>query len=360
MKKKIISSLLILTLLITGFIYAPAVYGSENSEAYEISAHQDSINAAKLIVATFVSEDVNSNPESGWSQDSTVSDDVTVVYDINDNVLGYMFSIYNTGTGNGYVVISTADYGFSIIEFSYKNNDISELATNDQIENTETNQTNAVDRVYLSGTFDYIVSDKNENYFNSSGEEVDIEKVPEFEINTNLQDKNAARDFENLVSQYSDAEIESLFEDITAGSSDDNTIGGLITSPPVYLKNEVNSSYYYKVDTSNTKILSDIGSKTCSDLGGHNNCTLTALYNAMVYYRDIKGYSNISSTQSGLYNVIKTQATALGYDYSTSTGLGVTKNNNLVTNVFNYYGYTSVTGSNNYLWNAVSVKNIIR
>lgn len=39
---------------------------------------------------------------------------------MNDGILGYMFSIYNAGIGNGYVVISTEDYGFSIIEYAYE------------------------------------------------------------------------------------------------------------------------------------------------------------------------------------------------------------------------------------------------
>ncbi len=66
-------------------------------------------------------------------------------------------------------------------------------------------------------------------------------------------------------------------------------------------------------------------------MGGHENCTLTALYNIMVYYRT--SYSKIPTTQSKLYNVIKDQATKLGYDYDTNTGLSVTKNDNFVTNI---------------------------
>ncbi|MDE7265954.1 MAG: hypothetical protein K2N89_00610 [Lachnospiraceae bacterium] len=165
----------------------------------------------------------------------------------------------------------------------------------------------------------------------------------------------------NLVFQYSDSEIESLFENITAGtSSADNTRGGFITAPITYLKNVVNSSYTYTIDSGNSSVLSGVDSKICNDFGGHNNCTLTALYNAMVYYRDKKGYSNISSSQSDLYDVIKTQATVLKYNYDTSSGLGVTKNKNLVINVLKQYGYPSVKGRNNYVWTGTSIKSVIR
>ncbi len=361
MRKRIVSSLLILSLFITGSMSgkAPVAYASENPEE-GISEQHDSINAAKLIVATFVAEDIKNNVESGWNQDSDVSGDATIVYGTNDSILGYMFPVYNAGTGNGYVVISTEDYGFSVIEYAYENNQISELAIDGRVENAATRQVSMVERVYLSGTLDYIAADNNDNYFNYSGEAVGFEEEPEFEIHTDSDATNEAKDFVNLVAQYSDTDIDSLFEDIKAGtSSGDNTSGGLITGPETYLKNEVNSSYTYTIDSSNSSVLVSVGTKTCDDLGGHNNCTLTALYNAMVYYREEKGYSEISNTQNDLYNVIKTEAAALGYDYDKSIGLGVTKNDNLVTNVFKQYGYTSVTGSNNYAWGAASVKNTI-
>lgn len=362
MKKRIVSSLLMLSLFVTSSVFCeiPIVYANESSTVEEMDGQNDSINAAKLIVATFVSEDVENNIESGWNKNSEVSEDVTIIYDTNDEVLGYMFPIYNNETGNGYVVISSEEYGFSIIEYAYDDNEISEFVYDNQIQNEETRNAHKVERFYLSAEMDYFAVDNNDNYFDYTGEIVDFEEEPQFRIQANSNEISKAKDLVELVSQCSESEIEVLVADIKTGtSSDNNTSGGLITAPATYLKNEVNSSYTYTIDSSNSKVLSGVGSKTCTDLGGHNNCTLTALYNAMVYYRDKKGYSSISSSQSDLYDVIKTQATALGYNYDTSTGLGVTKNNNLVTNVFKKYGYSSVTGSNNYAWTASSVKNAI-
>lgn len=95
MRKRIISSLLILTLLITGIMLgkAPVAYASGNSETGRSSEQHDSINAAKLIVATFVAEDIKNNAESGWNQNSDVSGDATIVYDMNDGILGYMIFV---------------------------------------------------------------------------------------------------------------------------------------------------------------------------------------------------------------------------------------------------------------------------
>ena len=293
MGKRFIGSLLILGILINGIMLGEVAYASENAEVMEIS-QDDSINAAKLIAATFVVEDIKNNAESGWNQESAVSDNATIVYTMNNAILGYMFPIYSAGIGNGYIVVSTEDYGFSIIEYAYENNEISELAIGGQIENAATRQVSMVERVYLSGTLDYVAVDNNNNYFNCSGEVINLEKEPNLRIDVNKDGIDEAKDFVNLVSQYSDSEIESLLESIKTGTPEDNTSGGIITSPTTYLKNELNSSYTYTLDNSKSSVLLGVGSKTCSDLGGHNNCTLTALYNAILYYPK----SRIISTQN--------------------------------------------------------------
>ena len=137
-----------------------------------------------------------------------------------------------------------------------------------------------------------------------------------------------------------------------------NEKGGIITDPVKYLHNNVGKSNdKYTVVT--TKTINGVGNKTCSDLGGHNNCTLTSLYNIMVYYRS-KGYSKIPDKQSKLYSIIKKQASNLGYDYKKSRGLPVTKNNNFVTNTWQKgFGYSSGSGSNNYLWKSSTAINLI-
>lgn len=117
----------------------------------------------------------------------------------------------------------------------------------------------------------------------------------------------------------------------------------------------------------------------------HNNCTLTAFYNVMAFYKQYNGgqYSKLPSFNSkarayigenmksqkdrdfdtsevygnlldpmpdNLYNLIEKNATALGYDYNTSKGLSVTKNNNMVINVWKECGYTNIASSNNYVF----------
>lgn len=80
----------------------------------------------------------------------------------------------------------------------------------------------------------------------------------------------------------------------------------------------------------------------------------------MIYYRGL-GYTKIPSVNSLLYDKIKTQATNWGCDYDNSKGLGVTKNTNLVTNTWRTgFGYTSRSGSNDYLWTNSTAINLIK
>lgn len=117
----------------------------------------------------------------------------------------------------------------------------------------------------------------------------------------------------------------------------------------------------------------------------HNNCTLTAFYNIMAYYKQYNNgqYNKLPSFNSkaraymgenmksrkdrdfdvnavygnsidpmpdSLYNLIEKKATDLGYDYNNSKGLSVTKNNNMVINVWKDCGYSDIASSNNYLF----------
>ena len=61
----------------------------------------------------------------------------------------------------------------------------------------------------------------------------------------------------------------------------------------------------------------------------------------MVYYRT--SYSKIPTTQSKLYNVIKDQATKLGYDYDTNTGGYVIKNDLTSTNTIDTAANIKIT-----------------
>lgn len=155
----------------------------------------------------------------------------------------------------------------------------------------------------------------------------------------------------NALENMSEEQIEEYFSYCYCGGAAANTSSaGVITNPLTYLHKNVGKST--DTYTLKTVTLSGVTKTTCSSLDNGNNCTLTALYNIMSYYR-AKGYSKIPTSNSTLYSKIKKEATSLGY--TASDGLTVTKNNNLVKNTWrNGFGYSSGNGSNNYLWTATS------
>jgi len=208
-----------------------------------------------------------------------------------------------------------------------------------------------------------VYAEKCKNISNATIEQIVIDtkkgnslakKFNSFEISSFLDSDNI-----NAICGKSEKEIEQYFATVSCGgNSPDNTKGGVIYNPVTYLHNTVGKKTD-KYTITKSKICTGVGNRTCTDLGGHSNCTLTALYNAMVYFRS-KGYSKIPSKQSTLYSVIKTQATKLGYNYKKSEGLSVTKNDNLVENTWKEgFGYSTGDGSNNYLWVSSTATNLI-
>lgn len=169
------------------------------------------------------------------------------------------------------------------------------------------------------------------------------------------QKKNISIDSLNALEGMTEQELEDYFSAVYSGATKttakNNTKGGLVTDPVTYLHNTVGKSSD-KYSVTKTKYLSGVGNATCNSLGGHNNCTLTALYNVMLYYRK-QGYSKIPSTNSTLYSKIKTQASELSYNYNKNIGLSVTHNDDLVKNTWKKgFNYSTGSGSNNYLWTA--------
>lgn len=47
-----------------------------------------------------------------------------------------------------------------------------------------------------------------------------------------------------------------------------------------------------------------IGNTKCNSLGGNNNCTLTAFYNILKYYRT-QGYNKIPKDNNKMYDIVK-------------------------------------------------------
>lgn len=159
----------------------------------------------------------------------------------------------------------------------------------------------------------------------------------------------------NILIGKSQQEIKNILKGKNAFicGKNDPRIDSAIEDPVSYLRKNVGKKTdSYKVVSS--KVLSGVGSVKCTSLGGNNNCTLTALYNIMKYYR-LRGYKKIPSDNTQLYSVIKKSATNVGY--TKKKGLPVTKNNNFVKQTWQKgFGYKSGSGNNNYMWSYSTLK----
>ena len=165
------------------------------------------------------------------------------------------------------------------------------------------------------------------------------------EIKEFLNSKN-----ENALIGKTEEEIAQYFATVgsNCGNTKTNHKGGECTNPVAYLHNTVGkkSDTYKIIDQ---KIIKGVGAHTCEQFGNGNNCTLTALYNLMVYYRDKKGYSKIPKVIFKVYYPIKNQATALGY--TPDSGLPVWKNDDLVKNTWRKgFKYKTGNGTSDVFW----------
>ena len=203
-----------------------------------------------------------------------------------------------------------------------------------------TNQVQASQKDNGKGVTTDEIKDIIENPENYSDDTMSKSEVNEF-----LTSKNP-----NALIGKTEEEIAEYFATVNTycGSSKPDIKGGQILNPVYYLYNTVGGekSEYKRIDT---KIISGAGAHTCEQFGGGNNCTLTALYNVMVYYRDKKGYKKIPKVVFKVYYPIKNQATALGY--TEDSGLDWWKNDNLVTLTWRKgFKYTSGTGYIDVFW----------
>ena len=76
---------------------------------------------------------------------------------------------------------------------------------------------------------------------------------------------------------------------------------GIVSSPEIYLRN---CTPYSEFEVKKVKVVEGVGHRTCRDFGGKNNCTLTALYNLLIYYREKRNFEKIPDDREKLYELI--------------------------------------------------------
>jgi hypothetical protein len=293
---------------------------------------------------------------------------VTPLYDLDNNITAYSCQIVKGTEDNGFIVVTASSDLFPIVQFSYTSKSPSEALK----ESTTSESDASLDKVYYTGAFDYFagLKDKRNNVkFKSINgdliERNDINK--KFKVKKDKSTKN--KDVWKSLKQVDRKVINELFVAGVTQPSDngaENTYAGVITDPATYLKNRFGQSNTYTLDSSKTKKLENVGNWLQKEYesvngvnvagNGVNNCTLSALSNILIYW-SANGYSKVPLDKVAIYSKVRAEAVKLGY--TPTDGIGVTKNNNLVDAVWKAFGYTTGSGSNDYLWSMSTFKSEI-
>lgn len=221
----------------------------------------------RLLVEEFINDNLSGVVEGeNWNYSTTILDTITL-YDLDDNISGYVCVLQQNGKEAGYVQVSIADEGFEVVAYSYSGTSAVESIYGEQADDLH---------IYELGVMDYAVEEngKEDNLVLSSGEIVDREEVSaEIEL------------------QKSVLKNQKLSSEVSAAST--------ITSGSTML------SGYNKFTLAEMDNFS----------GYTNHCSPTAGTNIFKYYyygRGINVYSSDSTTFQKLYSYMGT--TAAGTD----------------------------------------------
>lgn len=105
---------------------------------------------------------------------------------------------------------------------------------------------------------------------------------------------------------------------------------GIVSSPEIYLRN---CTPYSEFEVKKVKVVEGVGHRTCRDFGGKNNCTLTALYNLLIYCREKRNFEKIPDDREKLYELIVKSGRR--HLYTKRRGMPVYMNSFFVTDVIN-------------------------
>ncbi|MCX8131431.1 MAG: Spi family protease inhibitor [Clostridia bacterium] len=344
---------LVLSLVLLSQTIASAAPTSLKKDETEAALNFDVNNTgASKAAVYFMLNDIVYNNESGWDNSCKISS-VTPLYGLDEDVTTYVFNISKGSQPKGYIVVAANTEMNPVVEFSY--------SAKSPIENLEayTNGNSKQKKLHYLGNLNYFSEYENNDLVSDYGEKQSKDKVKKF-FNVNKSDKANNKQIWGNILKAND----SVLKDFFVG---DNGNGEVISDPAIYLQNTWNSAATYFKDSSNTKLLDYVGNwlqkdyETSDGVGkttgsGVNNCTLSSLSNIFIYF-SANGWTKVPLDKSAIYSKVRAEAVSLGY--TPSGGLGVTKNNNLVTNSWKAFGYTNGSGSTSYTWSFSSIRSEI-
>ncbi len=359
--KKIIGILIVITLICT-IVFSQVTFAEDNNELSEVTKFDVEKPEIDKAAAAFLLSDIVNNNDSQWDNSCKISI-VTPLFDLDNIVTAYSCQVVKELEYKGYIIVSASSDLFPIIQFSYTSKSPSETLKN----SVENDSDSSVDKVYYTGGFNYFVEVKDKNN-DMNCKLITGDKIKKGDIKRQIKvNKKKVAKNRNIWESLKQIDRNMVNELFVAGVSQpssngaENNYAGVITNPTSYLKNRFGQSNTYTVNNSRTKKLDYVGNWLMQDYESTNgvnvagaqvnNCTLSSLANILIYW-SINGCTKVPLDKVAIYSKVRTEAVKLGYN--PTDGISVTKNNNLVTNVWAAFGYTNGSGTDDYGWGGQS------
>lgn len=314
--KRAILSVLSVILIFSGINYVKAEEAGNEKES----------DVFGLYAVWFIANDMYNNPESKWDEKTRISN-IVEIRDLEGLSLGYTFELKNKNNNNGYVFVRQNEDELDIAEFSYEEKPLYLVP--------EIN--GSISDVYMDGIGEYFILTKGKKLYNLNGEIVE-EKIIKDHSNKDRKALNPSINNQLKSLGKSISEWTVGYAGQISGASGTNAG---ITDPYKY----VNDRYGTGWSQSTNKVLSVTAYLQSYFESGANNCTISSITQAFNYFRGT--HSKIPSSISTIYSDVKTIATKHGY--TKSGGTPPTKINNIITDVWKKFGYSTGSANTDYV-----------
>ena len=129
---------------------------------------------AAAIALCFVQKRINENEDCTWKENTAIISSYTV-FDIEDNVDGYVFCLETDGKSSGYISIAAGVGSLPIREYSFEGYPVFKEklpeSTMNEVLRSENNTAETITKIIYVGGFDYFVRNEN-GYYDLDGKTV--------------------------------------------------------------------------------------------------------------------------------------------------------------------------------------------
>lgn len=287
----------------------------------------------------FIANDIYTG-NSEWTEQTRISN-IVPIKKLDNTLIGYTFELETKGDNSGYIFVKYNELNteFSIAEYSYADKPLYLIP---KIKGN-------VRDVYNDGLGTYFILATSNKLFDVEGNEVDRNLVDTSNPSKKIKHNDVNDELKNLKISL-DEWMVGYNGQLTEASG---TNAG-ITNTYQYVIDRYGSNWVY---TTNKILPVSAYLQSAFNSNDRNNCVLSSVTTVLKYYQQYKGYSNIPNNIYTIYADVRTIAIAHGY--TISGGTPFSKINNIVTDAFAKYGYTSVKGNSDYLLSYSTFRNEI-